>query len=308
MEVCMPISRRDFMKIATASALSLILNETDLFNTMQSAAAQAPTGKLPVIWLNGSGCSGCSISLMNAANPTIDQVLLNNIELGYHPTLTAAAGDLAYQVARKIVLAGGFALVIEGGIPTGSAGKFCYVCSIGDWHVTMAEAVTILAPYAKQIIAVGSCAAYGGFSAANSLTGTKGAGDFLGKAVINLPGCPAHPDWIIGSLVQLIGGTVPALDSKGRPKAYYPEKMCKHCPNEDRDEARFLGQPGCMEEIGCKGENTFGDCSIRKWNNGQSWCIAVNSPCIGCTEPSFPSFPLRGGGDGNEDDDDGHRD
>ncbi|HEY8890628.1 MAG TPA: hypothetical protein VIM70_10265 [Clostridium sp.] len=29
-----------------------------------------------------------------------------------------------------------------------------------------------------------------------------------------------------------------------------------------------------------------------KWNNGQSWCMNVNYPCIGCSNPNFPTNPL----------------
>ena len=290
----MKISRRDFLKFTMASAVTLGLSELHLFN-FESALAKAPS-KIPVIWLNGSGCSGCSISLMNAVNPTIDSVLLNNIDLGYHPTLMAAAGDMAVRSAQQTAEAGGYVLVVEGGIPTGAGGKYCYVWGANDKHVTMSAAVRALATYATHIIAVGTCASYGGVSKAYSLTATKGVSSFLGKKVINLPGCPTHPDWIIGTLVQLIGGTIPDLDSNGRPRMYYPSKICNNCPNKEHDEAKRLGQRGmCLEEVGCKGEDTFADCGLRKWNNGQGWCIGVNSPCIGCTEPSFPSFPLRGG-------------
>lgn len=297
----MKISRRDFLKFTAASALTLGLNEMHLFN-FEIAMAKSQS-KVPVIWLNGSGCSGCSISLMNAVNPTVDEVLLNNISLGYHPTLMAAAGDMAVRSAQQMAEAGGYVLVVEGGIPTGASGKYCYVWSANNQHVTMAAAVRALAAHATHIIAVGTCASYGGVSKAATLTATQGAGTFLGKKVINLPGCPTHPDWIIGTLVQLIGGTVPALDSNNRPRMYYPAKICKSCPNKEREEANRLGQRGrCLEEVGCKGEHTFADCGKRKWNNGQNWCIGVNSPCIGCTEPSFPSFPLRGGEDGGGED------
>lgn len=297
----MKISRRDFLKFTIASALSLGLNELHLLN-FENALAKSPT-KVPVIWLNGSGCSGCSISLMNAVNPTIDEVLINDIELGYHPTLMAASGEMAVRSAQQMAETGDYVLVIEGGIPTGADGKYCYVWEANGQRVTMAAAVNALAPYASHIISVGTCASYGGVSKACSLTSTLGAQAFLGKQVINLPGCPTHPDWVIGTLVQLIGGTVPDLDTNGRPKMYYPARICKNCPNKDRDEANRLGDRGkCLEEVGCKGEHTYSDCGLRKWNNSQGWCIGVNSPCIGCTEPDFPSFPLRGGEDEGEED------
>jgi hydrogenase small subunit len=297
MEEAMQISRRDFLKAATASAVAVGLNQLHLFR-LEKALAQVATDKTPVIWLTGAGCTGCSVSLLNAVNPTVDAVLTNVIDVGYQPAIMAAAGDLAVTSARSMAQAGGYILVVEGGIPTGLGGEYCYVWSEAGSRVTMASAVASLAAQAKYIVAVGTCAAYGGIPGAYAPTATKGVGDFLGTQVVNLPGCPAHPDWIIGTLVQVIGGTVPALDSYGRPKVYYGNTVHERCPRRDFDDASQLGQPNrCMEEIGCRGPETYADCPTRKWNNGQSWCIEVNSPCIACTEPTFPTFPLRARGD-----------
>ncbi len=247
----MEISRRDFLKYVGASALAMGLSQLHLDALDQAlASASAP----PVIWLSGSSCTGCSISLLNAVNPTIDQVLTQTISLRYHPNLMAAAGDLAVSAARSLVpasqsahapapvrpqagnyqvylpiVAGGqvaaqtsdYILIVEGAVPTASHGRYCYVWDEGGRSVTMAEAVTSLAVRAKHIIAVGTCASFGGIPAAYVTTGATGLGAFLNKPVINLPGCPAHPDWIIGSLALLLGGTVPALDSYQRPTVYY---------------------------------------------------------------------------------------
>lgn len=293
----MRITRRDFLKLATASALAYGLNELHLFKLQKAFAATG--AKPPVIWLSGAGCTGCSMSLLNAANPTVDQVLTGVIDLKFHPNVMAGAGDLAVSSASSTRQAGGYILVVEGGIPTGFSGGSCYVWSEGGKRVTLAEAVTSLAAHAQYIVAVGTCAAYGGIPGAYAPTATKGLGSFLGKSVVNIPGCPAHPDWIIGTLAQVIGGTVPALDTYGRPVTYFSKTVHNQCPRRDFDDASGLGQPNrCMEEIGCRGPHTYADCPVRKWNNAQSWCIAVNSPCIACTEPSFPSFPLRSGGGG----------
>jgi hydrogenase small subunit len=298
MEEAMHISRRDFLKTVAASAMLMGLDQLHLFKLAQ-ALARTGAGKTPVIWLTGSGCTGDSVSLLNAVNPTVDQVLINTINVGYQPTLMAAAGDLAVTSAKSMAQAGGYILVVEGGIPTGFGGDYCFVWSEAGNRVTMASAVTSLAAQAQYIVAVGTCAAYGGIPGAYAPTATKGVGAFLGRSVVNLPGCPAHPDWIIGTLAQVIGGTVPALDSYGRPNMYYSKTVHNQCPRREFDDASQLGQPNrCMEEIGCRGPHTYADCPTRMWNNGQSWCIGVNSPCIACTEPTFPSFPLRAGGGG----------
>ena len=293
----MQISRRDFLRYAGASAAAIGLSQLDLtkLNVRLAEAAGAP----PVLWLDAQACSGCSVSLLNAVNPTIDQVLLESISLRYHPTLMAAAGSLAVSTARTVAAAGGHILIVEGAIPTGSASRYCYVWEENGRPITAGEAVRSLAANASYVIAVGTCAAYGGVPRTYTPAGVQGLGTFLNRPVINIPGCPPHPDWIIGSLVMLLNGQTPALDSYRRPTAFYTRQVIhERCPRHERDEAERFGQDGlCMEELGCKGKSTHADCDRRLWNNGHNWCIGVNGLCLGCTEPSFPAFPLHGEGE-----------
>ncbi len=297
----MRVSRRDFLRFVGATAGALGLSQLQLDRLGE---VLAESGAPPVIWLSGSACTGCSVSLLNAVNPTIDQVLLNTISLRYHSTLMAAAGDLAAQ-ARSTVAPGTYILVVEGAIPTGAGERYCYVWDEGGRPVTMAEAVRSLAANARHIVAVGTCAAYGGIPAAYAGAGAKGVGAFLGRPVVNLPGCPAHPAWIVGTLVKVLTGTVLALDSYRRPVAYYTRQpIHERCPRREREEAGHFGQNGlCLKELGCKGPLSHADCDTRRWNNGQSYCIGVNGLCVGCTEPTFPAFPLHGEGQGGEGDD-----
>ncbi len=290
----MRISRRDFLRYVAASAAALGLTQVQL-NKLSDVLADS--GSPPVLWLGGSGCSGCSVSLLNAVNPTIDEVLLNTISLKFHPTLVTAAGEVAVDAARATAAVGGYVLVVEGAIPVGAEGRYCYVWKENDVPVTMAEAVTLLAANAARIVAVGTCAAYGGIPAVYGLTEARGLSAFLGRPVINLPGCPAHPDWIIGSLVQLLTGGSLDLDSYGRPTAYYKTQFIhQRCPRRRSPEATQFGQDGlCMERLGCKGPQSHADCDTRLWNNGHGWCIGVNGLCVGCTEPDFPAFPLHSG-------------
>ena len=293
----MEITRRDFVRYATASAGALGLSK---LRVAMSSEVMAASAKPAVVWLSGSGCTGCSVSLLNAVSPGIDSVLVNTIDLRYHPNVMAAAGDMAVAAARSTQQEGGYVLVVEGAIPTASSGKYCYVWSEKGREVTMAEAVSSLAASAAQVVAVGTCASFGGIPAKNSTTGVVGLGAFLGRPVVNLPGCPAHPDWIIGSLVQLLTGPAPALDAYSRPTAYYrTQHIHERCPRREAEEASTFGENGaCLEELGCKGPRSHADCDTRKWNNGQAWCIGVNGLCIGCVEPDFPSFPFHQGGAG----------
>ncbi|MHB0878572.1 MAG: hydrogenase small subunit [Anaerolineae bacterium] len=291
----MQITRRAFLRYAVAAGVGLGLGE-DVLARVETVLAQ--TALPPVVWLSGSGCTGCSVSLLNAVNPTIDGLLTGTIALKYHSTLMVAAGDLAVAAATSTAQAGGHILVVEGAIPTAFGGRCCYVWDEGGVPVTMTEAVSSLAANASHLVAVGTCASYGGIPAAFAGAGAVGLGAFLGRPVVNLPGCPAHPDWIIGGLAALLAGTPPPLDARGRPTTYYPaEAIHERCPRREREEANSFGQAGlCLKELGCKGPSTHADCDIRRWNNGQNWCIGANGLCIGCSEPTFPRFPLHDGG------------
>lgn len=293
----MRISRRDFLKYSAAAAGALGLEASGL---MQLQAVLAAESGPSVVWLQGQGCSGCSTSLLNSIHyATIDDLLLNTLDLEFHPTVMAAAGDLAVSAAEAAYTEGGYVLVVEGAIPVAHSGDYCTL-----WPgMTVREAVQQFAQEAAFILAVGTCAAYGGIPAGYpNPTQAKGVSDVLGGhyQVINIPGCPAHPDWVVGTIVHLLlHGRAPRLDSLGRPRDYYQDTIHSQCPNRQKyaEQALFateLGQPGCYDKLGCNGQMTHADCPIRKWNSpaqgeyGVNWCIGANNPCQGCTEADFP--------------------
>jgi hydrogenase small subunit len=114
------------------------------------------------------------------------------------------------------------------------------------------------------------------------------------KPVINIPGCPPHPDWMIGTIVHVLKYGVPELDSLGRPVMFYgPDKLIHdNCELRQYFDsgifARDFGQEGCLYELGCKGPVAHCDVSTRGWNSRVNWCNRSGGPCIGCTEPFFP--------------------
>jgi hydrogenase small subunit len=219
----------------------------------------------------------------------------------------------------------GFILVVEGAIPVGANGGFCEIG--GD--MTMIQAMAKFGAAASSIIAVGACAAFGGIPAGapnptQALSVTQALAQLgIQKPVINIAGCPIHPDWLVGTISTILTtGAIPALDSSGRPTAYFGAAVHSTCPNlsafnssyggrlghadnrtclschsrGDTDVAnpRSLGLPGCLYALGCKGRWTYADCATRRWNNpakgqpGVNWCVQAGSPCIGCTQPNFP--------------------
>lgn len=283
----MELSRRDFLRASSALLAAWGLKIPD--------ALAADNSGPPVIWLQAQGCSGCSVSLLNSIYyMTVDSLLLNTINLKYHPTLMAAAGGDAVSVAQTLGKTKGFVLVIEGAVPTGAGGRYCYL-----WPgMTAMEAVRTYSANAGFVLAVGSCAAYGGMVGGSpNPTGVQPVSSLVsGRPVINIPGCPSHPDWIVGTVAYLIAnGKAPSLDSKRRPRInnYFTRKLHEQCPYHDGTGERY-----CLKDFGCKGPETYADCSTRKWNsgaagtNGVNWCIGPGwpsgTPCHGCTEPGFP--------------------
>ena len=288
----MRIHRRQFLKYCVGSAATLGLPMTVLGKL--EVALAATTSPLPkVIWLNAANCTGCTVSLSNLlsdSGPTdIADLLLNTIDLVFHPTLMSAAGDLAVQQLKNTA-SGSYILAVEGGIPTAFGGNTCMLWSENGRDVTAMEAVQMLAPNAAAILSIGTCASHGGIPAASpNPTGIVSVGELTGLDTVNIPGCPTHPDWIVWTVAHLLAGEMPRLDSSRRPIELYGTEIHKKCPRKENGEAKTFGIANkCLKELGCKGEETKSDCPSRKWNNGSNWCIGAGAICIGCTERNFP--------------------
>jgi hydrogenase small subunit len=250
-----------------------------------------------VVWLQGAGCTGCSISFLNrvatAAPTTAAAVLTDSIDLVYHPNLMAAAGETAAAVAAQAA-GGSFILVVEGGVPTAFGGAACWAWSRAGSDVTFQQAVTDLASRATRVLAVGTCAAFGGISAAGSNpAGVRSVAVATGKAAINVAGCPPHPDWIVWVIAQLLAGNDPALDAWGRPVELYGGNLHAGCPRNGPTMAATFGVDGqCLMGRGCRGPATCAPCASQKWNDRNNWCVDANAPCLGCTEATFPAGDL----------------
>ncbi|MDL2285718.1 hydrogenase small subunit [Desulfovibrio sp. OttesenSCG-928-F07] len=308
----MSLNRRDFVKLCSGTVAGMGISQM-----FHPAVAEAISGSLdgsrpPVIWLQGQGCTGCSVSLLNSTHPAIADVLLKVISLEFHPTVMAWEGEDAFAHMYKIAeeYKGKFFLVVEGSIPTAADGKYCVVGEMHHEEYTMARTMMDLAPNAAAVLAIGTCAAYGGIPAAEgSITDALSVRQFheqqgIATPVVNIPGCPPHPDWIVGTLTVALdaigklglekglGAVVELLDDEGRPVPFYGENIHDNCPylpafDEGEMAEAFPAEKKCRMELGCKGPATYADCYKRKWNNGINWCVE-NAVCIGCVEPDFP--------------------
>lgn len=288
------IDRRDFMKVVSAAVAAVGLPASVVPRVAQAAAAKR---RPSVVWLHFQECTGCTESLLRPANPDLAHVILDVISLDYHETLFAAAGhqiEKALQTAMD-ENAGKYVCIIEGAIPTKDDGIYCKIAG-----KTAVEIVNEVAGKAAAIIALGSCASFGGIPAASpDPTGAKGAPAVLpGKTVLTLPGCPSNPYNLLGVVLQFIAfGTLPALDKKGRPLFAYGRVIHEDCPRRPHfDAGRFAlmyGDEGhrngyCLYKLGCKGPSTHANCSLLHFGDvAGAWPIGIGHPCVGCTEEAM---------------------
>jgi hydrogenase small subunit len=270
---------------------------------------KSKTEEYPVLWLQGGGCSGCSVTLLNSVSPNPRNILVDevvpgkHISLRFHPTVMAGAGDPAVAELERTrqEAAKGYLVVVEGSVPLGSDGTYARFGERQGEEITMLSWVTSLAPDALAVVAMGTCAAFGGIpSGAPNPTESVSVREVLSAKgidtpLINIPGCPPHPDWLVGTIASLLLQGLPgkdALDEYLRPKAFYGQLIHENCPRRAYfDEGKFaekLSDPYCLYELGCKGPVTHADCPTRLWNNGVNWCVGSGAPCIGCVEPLFP--------------------
>ncbi|MCP3971600.1 MAG: hydrogenase small subunit [Rhodobacteraceae bacterium] len=285
------VSRRRFLKYC-ATLTSLMA----LPPAMMPRVAQAlETAVRPsVIWLSFQECTGCTESITRSHAPTIEDLIFNAVSLDYHHTLQAASGHAA-EAAREQAMKdhhGKYLLVVDGSIPVGDPG---YSCIAG---ISNRDMLKETAAGAAAVVAVGTCAAYGGIPHADpNPTGAVAVSEIIkDKPIINVPGCPPIPVVMTGVLSHFLTFGVPKLDDLGRPAAFYGETIHDRCyrrPFYDKglfaegfdDEGARAGW--CLYKLGCKGPTTKSVCATVKWNGGTSFPIEAGHPCLGCTEPDF---------------------
>jgi len=285
------VSRRGFLQLCATLATSLGLPK-GAEAAIEKAIESKP--RPSVIWLHFQECTGCSESLLRAEHPTLDKLILDVISLDYHETLFAAAGH-QIEAARKDAMAknkGKYVLVVEGAIPVKDNGIYCKIAG-----QTAVDLTKECAADAAAVIAIGSCASWGGMpSTKPNPTGSSGVHEVLGKTVVTIPGCPPNPYNFLSTVVHFLTfGTLPEVDKVGRPKFAYSRLIHENCERRAHfDAGRFARQFGdeghrkgyCLYKIGCKGPETYANCpSVLFGDVGNaSWPVATGHPCIGCTE------------------------
>jgi hydrogenase small subunit len=290
------VSRRSFLelcsKIMIAAPAGLML--TSKMSVAQMAQLVGKSRRPSVIWLHFQDCTGCTETLLRTSAPDVAHLILDVISLDYHETLMAASGAQAEAALRSAIEdnAGKFILVIEGAIPAKDDGVFMELA--GKPAIEVAKDV---ASQAAAVIAIGSCASWGGVPSADpNPTGAVGVDSVVsGKPIVNLPGCPPNPYNLLAVVLEYVTmGRLPELDQFGRPKFAYDRVIHENCPRRAHfDAGRFAAAYGdeghrkgwCLYKLGCKGPVTHAACATRHFNEIPGvWPIGTGVPCLGCTE------------------------
>jgi hydrogenase small subunit len=273
---------------------------------------------LHAYWLAGESCDGCSVSVLSATEPGLEHLLrgdipnLPRIEL-HHPVLSVEWGD-EYVEEFKAAANGErdpYVVIVEGSVPNerlidGDG----YWISLGEEdgkQITMVDWLDRLAPGAAAVLAIGTCATWGGIpSAKGNATDAMGTMDYLGRdyrsvlglPVVNVPDCAPIGDNFIETVAHLLFyvedvGPLPELDELGRPKWLFGETVHRKCERgsyyEEGVFAEEYGSEKCLVKVpGCWGPVVKCNMPSRRNSDGIGGCMNMGGKCIGCTMPGFP--------------------
>ena len=271
------------------------------------------------LWMSsGLSCDGESVSLTAATNPSLEDVIKGVIP--GMPTVVMHHPLLAYENGADFLQAWfdadegkleRFILLVEGSIPNENVNGEGHWAGFGvnletGQPITTNEWVDRLAAKAEAVVAVGTCATYGGVPAMkNNPTGAMGLPDYLGwqwrsktgVPIVCIPGCPTQPDNITEVLLYLslmLGGVAPMidLDEALRPRWLFQRTVHEGCNRaafyEEGKFATSYGSEKCLIKLGCKGPVVKCNVATRGWMRGKGGCPNVGGICVGCTMPGFP--------------------
>ncbi|MDI9848805.1 hydrogenase small subunit [Rhodoblastus sp. 17X3] len=287
------VSRRAFLKYASYVASLMALPPSAAEALAEGLAAAR---RQSVIWLSFQECTGCTESITRSHSPTLENLMFDFISLDYHHTLMAVSGQAAEQARLEAMAAnkGKYIVVVDGSVPTKDGGVYSTIAGISNLKMleeTLRDAFAV--------VAVGSCACFGGIPAAKpNPTGAVAISELAGgKPLINISGCPPIPEAMTGVLSYVLSfGKLPELDHLGRPKAFFGETIHDRCYRRPYYERGLFAdgfddhgarQGYCLYKLGCKGPVTYNACATLKWNGGVSFPIQSGHGCLGCSEPDF---------------------
>jgi len=273
-----------------------------------------------VIWMTtGLSCDGDSVAMTSATSPSLEDIILGVIPgmpkvVVHNPVLAFENGQdfmQAWYDAEEGKL-DPFVLVMEGSVPNEEINGEGHWAAMGTdpstgQPITTNEWIDRLAPKAAAVVALGTCATYGGIPAMkNNPTGAMGLPDYLGWRwrssagipIVCVPGCPTQPDNTTETLLYLVlqlAGMAPMidLDDALRPKWLFGRTAHESCNRaafyEHGDFATEYGSDHrCLVKLGCKGPVVKCNVPLRGWQSGIGGCPNVGGICMACTMPGFP--------------------
>jgi hydrogenase small subunit len=291
------------------------------------AASKLDLGPLKAVhafWLAGMSCDGCSIAVVGATSPSAEMLMAGTIPgvpkvVLHHPVLALEAGEAFvenFRMAERGELGAPYVVIFEGSVPDEriASQQGGYWSALGadvepdgqQKPIPTASWLSRLAPNAAAVIAIGTCATWGGIpAAAGNPTGSMGVMDFLGGdyrsdlglPVVNIPGCSPIGDnfteTVAAVLLFLQGhGPLPEFDELGRPAWLFQETVHQQCVRagfyEEGTFATEYGQKECLVEVGCWGPVVQCNITSRGAINHMGGCMNTGGICIGCTMPGFP--------------------
>ncbi|MDD6651697.1 MAG: hydrogenase small subunit [Eggerthellales bacterium] len=293
------VSRRSFMKLCGAVAAAAGLSQltvAQVADALEASVIGATEGNLyPVIWMEGASCTGCTEAFAQIDEPDPATVVLELISLNYCETLSAAAGYSMEEARKQTIEAGNYILVYEGSLSRafdGNALRIAGETGIDSFRET--------AEHANAVVALGSCAVNGGWTAAYpNASDAVGCQKYLRDngietPVINIPGCPPNPEWLVAVLVDVVlMGVLPELNADNKPAVIFNQTIHDNCQRRGHFEnGEFVYQFGseeeakgyCLYPLGCRGPQTRANCGVVRYNHRRSWCVESGAPCIGCCE------------------------
>src|SRR4051794_30582402 len=293
--------------------------------TADEKSRLGPIEKVHLFWYAGMSCDGCSVAVTGAQAPTLEGLLMGahpglpRVVL-HHPVVNLESGPAYERAAEQAIqgtLGAPYVIVLEGSI----ADEMIAHADGGYWAgqgeepwgpdgekrtVTAEEWIARMASNAAAVVAIGTCATWGGIpSAAGNPTGAMSLMDFLGKdyrstfgvPVVNVPGCPPIGDNFteaVSAVVYFLQGfgPLPEFDELGRPAWQFGETVHRHCVRgayyEEGTYAKEFGDKECLVEIGCWGPVVNCNITSRGAINHVGGCMNSGGACIGCTMPGFP--------------------
>ena len=303
-----------------ADPLAPIALRSGLRPKRSGVVSEGPMEKAYLFWIVGASCDGCTIAISSATHPKVEDLLngrvpgLPRVEL-VHTVLSVESGPEWVEnlrLAAEGKLDAPYLIAWEGSIMDETlSGEYGYFMGLGEdretgRQITSLEWLDRMAPGAAAVVAVGTCATWGGIPAAHgNPTGAMGVMDHLGKdyrsslglPVINVPGCSPVGDNItetVAATLLFLNGLapLPEFDELGRPAWMFTETVHRHCPRagyyEEGVFAQEYGDKECLVELGCWGPVVQCNIAERGMVDGHGGCMNMGGICIGCTMPGFP--------------------